>query len=120
VLAILARTLLALLIAGVVAGCSDARDLDKICRVFSALAAQPGLERMGSDERMNFVNKHVSDQLWSHSQVMSLWRNIPNYESTARYRMFKRTAEDLLGQPWDCLEMQRLAPTLSEPVVTHD
>lgn len=65
---------------------------------------------------MDFVNRRVTEELWSVSQVRGLWQNVPNYESTARYRMFKRTAEELLDQPWDCPDMQRFAPTLSEPI----
>jgi hypothetical protein len=112
----LARVFVALLATAVVAGCHDAKDLGKVCKVFTELAAQPGLDKMDYDARMNFVSSRVSDELWSLSQVKSLWDNVPSFESTVRYRMFKRTAEDLLGHPWDCPDMQRLAPTLSRPI----
>ncbi|MDB4985023.1 MAG: hypothetical protein JWN04_201 [Myxococcaceae bacterium] len=97
------------------AGCNHGGDLEKVCAAFTQLAAEPRLPEMSHDARMNFVNERVQERLWSFSQVESLWRHVPNYESEARYRMFQRTAQDLLGREWHCPDMERLAPTLSVP-----
>lgn len=111
----IARTIL-LLATGIAAGCNHVGDLEKVCAAFTQLAAEPKLERMDHDARLNFVNERVHERLWSFSKVESLWQHIPNYESEARYRMFQRTAQELLGRDWHCPDMERLAPTLSEPV----
>lgn len=84
--------------------------------MFTELSQQAKLSDMSHEQRMSFVGERVTARLGAFSQVLGLWMNVPNYEATARYRMFKRTAEELLGQPWECPDMQRLAPTLSEPV----
>ena len=101
-----------LLLLGSIAGCDDQEDLDDVCQAFTELAAQAGLDDMSEGERMRFVHERVSDQLWRFSQTMVIWGNLPASEVTARYRMFKFSAEELLGHTWDCPAMERLAPTL--------
>lgn len=98
------------------AACSNARDLGKVCAAFTELSIQPEIETMTHEQRMDFVSRRVTENLWCMSQVNGLWANVPNYEATARYRMFRRTAEDLLAESWECPAMERLAPTLSEPI----
>lgn len=98
------------------ASCDTASDLDEVCHSFTELAAEPSLAQLAPNQRLGLVNERISAKLSRFSQVRPLWQHVPNYESEARYRMFKRTAEELLGRPWDCPDMQRLAPTLSVPV----
>jgi hypothetical protein len=114
----LSRVLLLLLIAGTFLACSDkAKDLDKVCQAFTQLSRHPKLATLSHSERLAFVNQRVSDELSRFSQVTPLWEHVSYYESSASYRMFRRTAEELLGESWTCQDMERLAPTLSEPVV---
>jgi hypothetical protein len=110
------RSWLALIAVCTLPACNNAQALADVCSVFTELSQQAKLSDMSHEQRMAFVNQRVTERLWSFSQVSGLWKNVANYEATARYRMFKRTAEDLLDQSWHCPDMQRLAPTLSEPI----
>lgn len=110
------RLLLVAITACALVACSNARELGKVCSAFKELSTQPGIETMTREQRMDFVDRRVTESLWCMSPVNGLWENVPNYEATARYRMFRRTAEDLLAGSWECPDMERLAPTLSEPV----
>ena len=109
-----AGVLLLLMLA--LAGCDAKSDLVEVCQAFSSLEKQPALASMSHADRMRFVDEHVAPQLSRFSKVRALWELLPNYESEARYRMFKRGADELVGK-WDCPEMERLAPTLSEPAM---
>jgi hypothetical protein len=71
---------------------------------------------MGHALRMAFVNERVADNLSSFGQVSRAWALIPNFVPESRYRMFKRIADEMVGT-WDCAPMERLAPSLSEPIV---
>jgi hypothetical protein len=96
----------------VLAACGARSDLNQVCQAFVNLEKQPNLQAMGHAERMKFVNDEVSSKLSRFSRVAPFWELVPNYEAEARYRMFKKGAEELAG-PWCCPEMERLAPTLS-------
>jgi hypothetical protein len=107
---------IAFIVLALAAGCNKTGDLEQVCSAFTQLAAEPKLATMDSSARMDFVNGRVAQSVGRFSQVNDLWELIPNYESEARYRMFRRTAEELLGRPWQCPDMERLASTLSEPM----
>jgi hypothetical protein len=95
-------------------GACDAKsDLAEVCAAFSSLEQQPQLQGMGHAERMSFVNDRVLPSLSRFSKVTPFWELLLNYDAEARYRMFKRGADELVGR-WDCPEMERLAPTLTE------
>ena len=96
-------------------GCDDRGELRTVCLAFAALEGQSGLDEMGTRERMAFVNERVEGKLSRFGRVAPLWRLIPSFESEARYRMFKRSADELVGN-WNCPVMKKLAPSLSEPV----
>lgn len=98
---------------GVLAGCNHDADLSEVCRAFTALAAHPRLDEMGEADRMRFVQRRLAGELWSFSHTMKIWNNVPVCEPSARYRIFKFSAEELLGHNWNCPEMERLVPSLS-------
>lgn len=103
---------------GSVSGCSSKeKDLESVCQAFTRLSQQPELENMLHNERMAFVSQCVSDELSTFSDVASLWEHVAYYEPSASYRMFRRTAEELLGKQWKCPDMERLAPTLTAPAI---
>lgn len=94
--------------------CNAKSELAEVCMAFSSLEQHPQLQSMGHVERMSFVNNRVLPSLSSFGKVKPLWELLLNYDAEARYRMFKRGADELAGR-WDCPEMERLAATLSEP-----
>lgn len=104
------------LLAVLLGACSAKDDLQQVCDAFANLELEPNLAVMVDSDRMRFVNDRVSPKLSRFSKVTPLWKLIPNFESEARYRMFKRGADELVGN-WDCPAMERLAPSLSQPVV---
>ena len=97
-------------------GCRSEHDLTAVCQSFDALEREPALSTMGYAQRMAFVDERVSGSISRFGSVTRLWRLLPNSVPEARYRMFKRSADELVGA-WNCPAMERLAPSLSEPVV---
>ena len=100
----------------VLAGCRSERDLQSICQAFVELEREPALSAMGYAQRMAFVDARVSSSISSIGSVPRLWRMVPNFVPERRYRMFKHSADELVGA-WNCPAMERLSPTLSEPIV---
>jgi len=115
---LLSTSAVLVLLTGGLSGCTDkAQDLDKVCQAFGQLSQHPELEKMGHGARMAFVSARIDDALSRFSAVAPLWEHVPYYEPSRSYPMFQRTAEELLGKPWTCPDMERLSPTLSEPIV---
>jgi len=81
----------------VLAACSARGELDQVCQAFSNLEKQPNLHAMGHADRMKFVNDEVSPKLSRLSRVAPLWELVPNFDAEARYRMFKKGADELAG-----------------------
>lgn len=95
-------------------GCSSRSDLEQVCQAFVELGSNPNFDSMSYDQRMQFVEARVSLSLFS--KVAPMWDLVPNSVPEARYRMFKQSADELLAAEWECPEMKRLAPLISEPI----
>ena len=70
-------------------------------------------------DRMAFVQARVMNRVSRFGYVMRAWQLVPNFVPDARYRMFNRSADELIGS-WECPAMQELAPSLSEPIVDSE
>jgi hypothetical protein len=79
-----------------------------MCIYFDQLNEALVSKKVSAVERMQFIDKIVTEELSEQNTAKQLWEVLKYAVPDERYELFKSTAEEQLGHAWECKSMEKL------------
>jgi len=93
---------------------SDTNDFDRICGIFNELSQIPSVEKMSPEQKADFVDTRITNQISKDSDARVAWAAIVTAAPHQRYELFKNGAETILLNKWECAVMKQHASTTGD------